>query len=305
MNIEDLTGPVDWVDHGVFGYLPCPGKHLHTTNDGPKDCRIYVDGFPTIHCVHESCAELRAEATHNLRQAMKAQGWEAPPVTKEMKERNRYRDHLERVVEHLSKAKEFIYENFAWPVSEIEVSSEEGPWKPDVQTAQFIWSLFTPDETIWLGEPTETGPAYWSHFQPSNVWAHRDTVPQFICPNPLVPGSNSRTAKCLSDKRYFVIECDHAHEDPGINRDRCGAVFRYAMDQKKNLKLRAIVDSGNKSLHGWFEYPGDDDYEWCRKVLPVLGADPATMRLAQPVRTPGALRDNGRIQSLIWLGGEE
>lgn len=300
MNIEDIIGPIDWVEQGKHGYISCPGRELHSSPTHHKDCRIHLDGIPNIFCLHERCGEVVAETNKDLRQALKASGWEAPPLSDEQRERLNRKDHLETVAKRLSGAKHFVYDEYAWPVERIEVESEDAIW-PDKDPDQFLWSLFNPEDTIWTGHPFQTGFQHKSRFQQTNFWTRNQTGP-FICPNPLVPGSNRRSTDCLTDRRYFVIECDTASDDPDENRNRCGAVFKYAM-HVQDLKLRAVVDSGNKSLHGWFEYPGDVKYDWCRKVLPVLGADPATMRLSQPVRCPGVVRDNGNLQRLLWLGG--
>jgi hypothetical protein len=61
-----------------------------------------------------------------------------------------------------------------------------------------------------------------------------------------------------------------------------------------------VVDSGNKSLHGWFEM-NEKITEQQRFFLRQLGADVNTMRPSQPVRLPGAIRDNGNVQSILWL----
>ena len=301
--LEDIIGPVDWIDQGRFGYLNCPGRHLHTGPTAHKDCRIHLDGIPNIFCLHESCGEVVADANKDLRQALKAEGWEAPPLTEEQRDRLNCRDRLESAATRLAGAKQFVFNEYAWPYDNIIFDCDRS-WDPEHQLNVFLLDLFTSEDTVWTGYPYQTRFPHKSHFQQRDFWRSQPRTPvgPFICPNPLVPGSYDRSADCLSDRRYFVIECDSASDDPDENRDRCGAVFKYAM-HVQDLKLRAVVDSGNKSLHGWFEYPGNDKYHWCRKVLPALGADPATMRLAQPVRCPGVVRDNGKLQRLLWLGG--
>ena len=51
---QGVVGPVDWQTE-VSGFCPCPGQTLHTHRTGRKDCRVNVDGAPTIHCFHSSC----------------------------------------------------------------------------------------------------------------------------------------------------------------------------------------------------------------------------------------------------------
>src|SRR5438067_7204044 len=63
---EEILGTVAWSSETVGG-CECPGKHLHTSTDGERDCQIYLDDPPTIHCFHNSCYSLRNGANHELR----------------------------------------------------------------------------------------------------------------------------------------------------------------------------------------------------------------------------------------------
>jgi P4 family phage/plasmid primase-like protien len=62
----ELLGEIQW-DSRTHGLCTCPGKNLHTTGDGQRDCEIHLDGAPTIHCFHNSCAKLRDELNYTLR----------------------------------------------------------------------------------------------------------------------------------------------------------------------------------------------------------------------------------------------
>src|SRR5690349_14857968 len=70
-----LLGAVDWQTE-VSGFCRCPGESLHTTSTGKKDCRVNVDGAPTIYCFHASCATAVAEANLRLRRELGAVSWE-------------------------------------------------------------------------------------------------------------------------------------------------------------------------------------------------------------------------------------
>ena len=43
-------------------FCECPGINKHTTANGPNDCRVHLDGVPSITCFHGSCAEAVAAA---------------------------------------------------------------------------------------------------------------------------------------------------------------------------------------------------------------------------------------------------
>jgi len=66
-----IVGPVDWQSE-VSGFCRCPGESLHTQKTGRKDCRVSVDGAPTIFCFHASCARAVAEANRRLRRELGA-----------------------------------------------------------------------------------------------------------------------------------------------------------------------------------------------------------------------------------------
>lgn len=306
--IEDLFGDaLTWDENdNTTGYIPCPGREKHSHKDGAKDCRVYLSGVPTIWCLHNSCwAEVR-DATENLRGALAAKGFEPPPMTAEKKAVQTEKEINRRNARRLADNRDFVFGHYRWDRDEIRMP-EIADLKPSVQFNLFLSRMFNPDDLLWMGAPFETGADFRDWFAPPSAWKRRGErlfgheLGPFICPNPLKPGTHDRRIGNLASKRYFVVEGDDCSEDKDENRDRCGAIFKYAMTVKPKLKLRAIVDAGNKSLHGWFDYPGDDTYRWCLEVLPVLGADPATMRLTQPVRLPGVTRDNDNQQTLIWI----
>src|SRR3974390_4463 len=70
-----LLGPIEWQTE-VSGFCRCPGEQLHTSSNGKKDCRVNVDGAPTIFCFHASCAPAVAEANRRLRRELGASPWE-------------------------------------------------------------------------------------------------------------------------------------------------------------------------------------------------------------------------------------
>jgi len=63
---EELLGNIDWQSE-TSGFLLCPGKHLHTTGEGERDCEIHLDGVPTLHCFHNHCTGFLAGLNHELR----------------------------------------------------------------------------------------------------------------------------------------------------------------------------------------------------------------------------------------------
>ena len=62
----EILGSIDWQSE-TSGVITCPGKHLHTTGDGVRDCMIDLDQVPTVHCFHNSCRGILDGVNHELR----------------------------------------------------------------------------------------------------------------------------------------------------------------------------------------------------------------------------------------------
>jgi hypothetical protein len=62
----ELFGKIDWKSE-THGFVACPGRHLHTTGDGERDCEIHLDGAPTLFCFHASCRGIIVGVNHELR----------------------------------------------------------------------------------------------------------------------------------------------------------------------------------------------------------------------------------------------
>jgi hypothetical protein len=63
---ERHVGEVEW-DTDILGHCKCPGEAQHTAGESPRECRIYLDGVPTIYCLHKSCAAEIVDANKELR----------------------------------------------------------------------------------------------------------------------------------------------------------------------------------------------------------------------------------------------
>jgi hypothetical protein len=87
-----------------------------------------------------------------------------------------------------------------------------------------------------------------------------------------------------------------------LSKEQVMAVFAE-LEKHHSLNPRALVTTGGKSLHAWFDWPtGTDAGDWAA-VLKGYACDPATLPLSQPVRLPGIIRpDTGRPQELLLIG---
>jgi P4 family phage/plasmid primase-like protien len=62
----ELLGTIDW-ETETHGFCACPAHNLHTTGDGRQDCKVYLNGVPTIHCFHDHCRGIVEAKNHELR----------------------------------------------------------------------------------------------------------------------------------------------------------------------------------------------------------------------------------------------
>jgi hypothetical protein len=75
------------------------------------------------------------------------------------------------------------------------------------------------------------------------------------------------------------------------------------------IPVAALIHSGNKSIHAWIAVYCADAAEWNAKVkrqlfaetLELFGVDPATKNPSRASRLPGARRNGGEFQRLLYL----
>jgi len=298
---ETMLGPIDWLT-ATHGHCDCPGKNQHSNKNGRRDCAVYLDSIPTLYCVHSSCNGVVAATNKKLRDAiLSGNPGEARRITADDKARQRERADNERKRKRAAKALPQVLKEFVWPYHEIISQSPVPVSGNEPEHWKLLIQKFQPDDVVWIGDKFDSGKAeHAKHFKTVNEWSKGSAAPApLICPavfkNTVVARSNDNVVA----RRFLVVESDT------LTRDQVGAVFRW-MHEGCDLNLVAIVDTGGKSLHAWFEFEEDllDDL---KLVLPGFQCDPKLFTASQPVRLPGALRDgvSGRYQKLIYLANTE
>lgn len=320
---QSNVGPVDW-QSDVSGFCRCPGEGLHTHATGRKDCRVSVDGAPTIFCFHASCAPAVAEANRRLRRALGGSPWEislpggrilrsgdvlqkdGAVLPREVIQQGARTDEqrAEKVILlNISiLAQRFFPEMmdlFRWPFAEILASSPLQVCEREAEDQFRTWLRMWPAHaTVWIGDVFSTGkPEHRTHFRPIADWYRiGPCMGNYTCGASFKPGSFSRSNENLNGQRFLVVESDT------LAKDQVGAVFAY-LQRRLRYQLHCIVDTAGKSLHAWFDAPRNKLLEDRLKAgLTAFGCDPKMFTYSQPVRVPGAFRD-GKLQKLIWLNG--
>jgi hypothetical protein len=313
---ESIVGATDW-QSDTTGFCRCPGEAQHTHQTHNHDCRITLDGVATVYCFHTSCAADVDAANRALRSAVakaskgaKNEIKHSEPTLEEMEcHRQRIvREHLKaRAVAGLAdilKTFEFSPADF-WELSPVPL-----PCDP-VDDWRLLLQLFKMEDVLWIGRkfdscgdgaPESKKERYRRHFRPVADWLTEPNAPeQFTCPCVFRTGTHSRCNDAVTQRRFLVIESD------SLSKDEMSAVINWC---RRFMRLRAIVDTGGKSLHGWFDAPLPEIEAELRIILPNLGrgagdkptVDPALFKLAQPCRLPGAWREPGKVrQALLYL----
>ena len=294
---ERIIGPVDWVD-SFTGFLECPGKDLHSTANGKKDCRININGAPTLYCFHQACGAVLGPLNTALRRAIPsgdARGYRPLPPKGPTPQ--------EKLARRATRALAGILEKHSEPL-EGSPTKLTGSIQGD---ALLFLELFQDDDVLWIGNTTDSGEdkedrggqkRCRNHFVPVWHWQRRlsGRVPhpdwRLTCPSVFKPGAYHRSNNDVLASRFLVVESDTLAKPQAIS------VFQWL---RGVLPLRAVVDTGGKSVHGWFDYPQAAQLAELKVVLPKLGCDPKMFTPSQPCRRPGGLRENGNYQRLLWL----
>ncbi|MFN7137726.1 MAG: hypothetical protein ACK4UN_00125 [Limisphaerales bacterium] len=323
---SSIVGTVDW-ETEVSGFCRCPGEAFHTSTTGKKDCRVSIDGAPTVFCFHAHCAPAVADANLRLRRALGHVQWSitlpggrvlrngdvlqkdgevlAREVIQSTARANGQSSSEERVERVLlasltilaERFKTEMFERFHWPWAQIVEDSPLQVSERDAEDQFRTWlKLWPPHCHIWIGDVYSSGkPEHRTHFRPITDWYQiGPALGNYTCGSSFKPGSYRRSNENLNGHRFLVVESDT------LSRDEVGAVFFY-LRRRLRYRLHCIIDTGGKSLHGWFDAPPNKLLENRLKTgLTVFGCDPKVFTYSQPVRVPGAWRD-GKLQKLIWL----
>ena len=319
---EEVLGQIHWLDEST-GYGECPGRQNHTTPDGPKDCRIHVDGTPTVHCLHASCASDVADASRRLRDAMNAYPVRSVSATPPAPTTNS--PHIKGREPELGKlaseALPIILKDYACNIEGLSAQSRRFREFPPIDPLSYLTLLQKvcgKEAVIWIGDKYDSGsPDHAKHWQSIAQWKGQigDNLGPYVCASKFKPGTFTRSNDQIAKRGFFVVECDaidetvakkHAAKEALTDDDRrrnkqLSVAILLWLRNAVGLKLRAVVDSGNKSVHGHFEMPPDEVRQELEAILPALKCDPAAWRPSQPVRMPGYTSESGRAQRLIYV----
>lgn len=213
-------------------------------------------------------------------------------------------------------------------ISQSKISDEADLWEsspirllddPAGDAVLLLQTLFKSDDLIFIGKRHKPGiiqqtirtAADWvGHFQGGG------TTSPFIIINPLsgepapTKGGGKETLRGdlnVTDFKYCLVEFDNLNHEEQIK-------FWAAV----KLPVVALLDSGNKSIHGWIdikslskvntleEWQSEIKVHLYERILKALGVDMTCSNPARLSRLPGHWRDRAatKIQRILWLSPE-
>jgi hypothetical protein len=309
--VQRYLPDVEWTG-ATQGRCTCPGKHKHTSKSHRNDCWVFINGTPTVTCLHESCKDEVAGVNDKIRTAWGLYQPEIDPkLLAEAKAKAAARHALE---EKARNSLPEILKQYKWNTFSIwtDKNGRSGEFGLVGACDKFLEILFSPEEILWCGDPADTGQErHQSNFKTQKEWRNDLrkcwTVGRYTCASTFKPGTYSRANVNVAETKYLIVEGDHVlgktpetDAEKLSNKNACGAIFNW-LRMGAGLRLRAVVDSGNKSLHGWFDMPTAEKLEELRVVLPAMGCDRAMFKPTQPARLAGLIRENGNEQRLLWI----
>ncbi len=295
--------------------------------------------YPVLHCFHDKCKDQVVEVNRRLRDAFvefhQGQGAEIKETPEEKLERE-YRGELRdleartrhKILPRIKKEPPIGLSDWerASPFDVAAVPVKDH-WRlllgglfaqepPTIfgKTPQQVWKdlgekapsidYFLP--CIWAGEVDDVGVG---NFKTSRQWLRQPACPgPQICPAEFFSSTGGRKASNVQRRDFLVIESDT------LPLDKFGNVALFAAEKLK-LTLRAVVYTGGKSVHVWFDYQVSKggvcrvypEHGQTLAILTGLGCDPNMFGLASTTRMPGLERmdadgnSTGRWQTLIYL----
>jgi len=200
---------------------------------------------------------------------------------------------------------EGIQEVDIWAASPIRID-----WEPEADPQHLFDRLYQPADWLFMGGLYSPG-ILGKTIRRASEWTQYSIgggkIPPHVMPNPLtgkigITQDGKETLRgdaCIQSFRFAVIEFDNLTHAEQL-------AFWWGV----NLPVVALIDSGNKSIHGWVKIDGvATSEEWTLEVeqqlfknlLMPMGVDGACRNEARLSRLPGHQREGGRMQKLLYL----
>lgn len=246
--VDGIIHDVDW--DGDIGYAPCPGVGLHSNRKtGPTDLMVVLSGAGNAWCFHDSCHTVVHPLAETLREKFRENAIVELECDEESKKREAYGLALSRVE---GRARTIVLRKLLdlppKPLDEWSaISPCPIPENVEEHAHLFVRSLFGNDDVLWMGQPHDSGqPQHLANFKTASEWLTRPALEgPFIGFTTFKPGIYHRGVDTIAARPYFVVESD------SISKEQFGRIVEHVIES--GFLLRALIDTGGKSLHAWFD----------------------------------------------------
>lgn len=184
-------------------------------------------------------------------------------------------------------------------------------YEPDDTPKDLVQFLFNSSDVLWLGGQYDTGkPKHAANFKTCAEWVKCETLPTRVAAGTFKAGSISRCNNNVLTSPFIIIESDDlighkptTPEGKERNKQLGAALIRYAQECL-GLTLRAVIDTGNKSLHAWFDKPPESDLRAIKRMADGLRIDTGVIDNCQssPLRMPHCIHEvTKQMARLLYL----
>ena len=211
------------------------------------------------------------------------------------------------------KHRQEILSSFEWDITDVQ---KDSPQPVDIDTIKscprhFLDSLFQRTDRIWTGEVHESGCiGYTDRWRSCEEWLiSRARIGPMVTPAVWQHGCHSRSSANVLRPAFTVLDFDgfdgiqpDSPEQLKIHIRHSLAIVRW-LREKQKWPLAALIYTGSKSIHAWFDALPQECLESARITSEQLGVDSGLIgRPEHPCRLPGQIHiKTNKPSRTLWL----
>jgi hypothetical protein len=203
-----------------------------------------------------------------------------------------------------------LVRKWTWNLADLRKDSPLAPDEGDCPRA-FLLTRFRPHALVWTGQVHDSGEHHADRWKTVWKWLHEPAanIGPMVTPSTWKPGTVSRKRENVASSPYLVLDFDgragwKPRDQADLDRHIAEslAIVRW-LKEDRLWNLAAIIHTGNKSIHAWFDHPGDTIVDSIKPSLKTLGIDPSLIGHPEhPARLPGQVHaKSGKMSRVLWL----
>jgi len=281
------------------------GLHLVIFDEGPYSC-VATDDRSHSRRIWELVG-IRDGPVDPEEQRRRLQEWSVRQRLERRLERERCRK-----ADAARAALRSLLNRWRWDPADLWESSPTHPEEAADDPRLFLCSLFESDDVIWTGGFYDTGKEiHRDRWRSASDWCSspRGQVGPMVTPCTWKPEIFGRIGGNVAAYRFVVLDFDGPRgwkpkDGPDLRRhiENSLAITRWIWEDR-GWNLAAIIETGGKSIHAWFDHPGDKLVAELKECTGALGIDSSLIGEPQhPARLPGQrYEESARFSRTLWL----